>query len=83
MLTEAAARLDAFSFHDLEVDACWGSCPAGASCWLPGATSPGGPLRRAVLPATGLGDGDRLVVQYFHLARLTCSGGITRRAERL
>ena len=37
----------------------------------------------SVLPAIGPGDDDRLVVQYFHLARLTCSGRITRRAERL
>ena len=37
----------------------------------------------SVLPATGPGDGDRLVVQYFYLARLTRSGRITRRAERL
>jgi hypothetical protein len=37
----------------------------------------------SVLPVTGPGDDDRLVVQYFHLARLACSGRITRRAERL
>ena len=32
MLSEAAGRMNAFTFHDLKLDACWGSCPAGASC---------------------------------------------------
>ena len=32
MLTEAAGRMNGVTFHDLKLGACWGSCPAGASC---------------------------------------------------
>jgi hypothetical protein len=56
MLTEAAARLDAFSFHDLEVGACWGSCRRAHPAGYPPRrrlAAPDGPLRRVVLGPSG------------------------------
>jgi hypothetical protein len=58
MLSEAAGRMNAFTCHDLELDACCGSCPAGTSCWPAAATSTCGAWRSApdawssALPAT-------------------------------